>query len=154
MLPMRRLLFGRKVPTRHVRFVATSTQTPRGADAVEPMSNSIPRDVQEFIADYSGVENNRHIDDNLRFYRGELEVRMGGRRYSIDSFHDAWQGDYDSLGMLYYYHLLSHEFATHQAPRLPESAHDFIQWMYALLTYCPYFATDLNNIAFPLGSME
>jgi len=63
------------------------------------MSSSIPRDVQEFIAEYPTVGDSRHINDNLRFYRGELNVRMGGRRYSIDSFHEAWQGDYDSLGM-------------------------------------------------------
>jgi len=74
------------------------------------MSNSIPRDVQEFIAGYPTAGDNPHINDNLRFYRGELKVRMGGRRYSIDSFHEAWQGDYDSL----------------------ESAHDFIQWIFLI----------------------
>lgn len=63
------------------------------------MSRSIPRDVQNFIAGYPAVEDNRHINDNLRFYRGELKVRMGGGRYSIDSFHEACEGDYDGLGM-------------------------------------------------------
>ena len=98
---MRRLHFGKILTGRGMasRFVATSTRTPRGTDVVEPMSTSIPRDVQEFIAGYPAVGDNGHITDNLRFYRGELKVRMGGRRYSIDSFHEAWQGDYDSLGV-------------------------------------------------------
>jgi hypothetical protein len=62
------------------------------------MSRSIPRDIQEFIAEYPTVGDDPHVNDNLRFYRGELKVRMGGRGYSIDSFHEAWEGDYDSLG--------------------------------------------------------
>ena len=62
------------------------------------MSSNIPRDVQAFIADYPMVGDDNHISHNLRFYHGELEVRMGGRRYTIDSFHEAWEGDYNSLG--------------------------------------------------------
>lgn len=62
------------------------------------MSSNIPEDVQLFIADYPTVGDNHHINHNLRFYRGELEVRMGGRRYTIDSFHEAWEGDYNNLG--------------------------------------------------------
>jgi len=62
------------------------------------MSRNIPRDVEIFIADYPTVGHDPHINHNLRFYRGELEVKMGGRRYTIDSFHEAWEGDYGSLG--------------------------------------------------------
>ncbi len=62
------------------------------------MSSNIPRDVQAFIAEYPMVGDNHHINHNLRFYHGELEVKMGGRRYTIGSFHEAWEGDYDSLG--------------------------------------------------------
>ena len=62
------------------------------------MSSNIPRDVQVFMADYPMVGDDHHINDNIRFYLGELEVRMGGRGYTIGSFHEAWEGDYDSLG--------------------------------------------------------
>ena len=76
-----------------IRFVASCNQRTR------TMSSSIPRDVQEFITGYPTVGDDPHVNDNLRFYRGELKVRMGGRKYSVDSFHEAWEGDYDNLGV-------------------------------------------------------
>jgi hypothetical protein len=93
-LPMRPLLSACLLSgMRPGRFVATSFPTPR------TMSSSIPRDVQEFIAEYPTQGDNRHINDNLRFYRGELEAWISGKKYSIDSFHESWEGDYNSLGM-------------------------------------------------------
>jgi hypothetical protein len=39
------------------------------------MSASIPRDVQEFLQDYPGQEDDPQQTDNLLFYRNELRCR-------------------------------------------------------------------------------
>jgi hypothetical protein len=111
-------------------------------------ATSIPRDVQEFLEDYPGQEDNAAQTANLKFYRNEIRCRPDG--LLIDEIHEKsgsvpfrnvlfynsvrWLGKYETL----------------------EYKHGFIQWLYVSLwtsVYTTQFCMQLPNprVRYELG---
>ncbi|EIN12649.1 hypothetical protein PUNSTDRAFT_61019 [Punctularia strigosozonata HHB-11173 SS5] len=81
---------------------------------------SLPRDVQEFLAGYPGIEDHPSQHANLLFYRNQLRCRPDN--LLVEEIHDqrvhfvhdlAWKGDYNLL----------------------EYKHGFIQWLFPIREY-------------------
>ncbi|KAF5311698.1 hypothetical protein D9611_009418 [Ephemerocybe angulata] len=69
---------------------------------------SIPRDVQEFLDYYPGLDDDTSRSDNLLFYQNKARCRPD--RMLIEELHDEWLGDYETL----------------------EYRHGFIQWLFPI----------------------
>ncbi|CAG5130729.1 unnamed protein product [Candidula unifasciata] len=84
----------------------------------------VDRDTESYRNGYPGKEDNPHLNDNLRFYRGEIMSVPRGAY--IDDIHENWWGDY----------------------KLLESHHGYIQWLF------PIRESGMNSKAQPLQLHE
>jgi hypothetical protein len=81
-------------------------------------------DVERYRARYPGQQDDTDMNDNLRFYRGEIKCRPNMK--TIDEIHASWRGEYQLL----------------------ELEHGYIQWLF------PIREQGLNDEANPLQLHE
>ncbi|BFZ16269.1 hypothetical protein BsWGS_19308 [Bradybaena similaris] len=84
----------------------------------------VDKDTESYRNGYPGKKDNPHLNDNLRFYRGELMSVPKGAY--IDVIHQTWWGDYELL----------------------ERHHGYIQWLF------PIREGGMNSKAQPLQQHE
>ncbi|KAF9067142.1 opioid growth factor receptor conserved region-domain-containing protein [Rhodocollybia butyracea] len=71
----------------------------------------LPIDIQEFLDQYPGANDDKNLSRNLEFYSNRLQCRPDNLR--IEEIHEKWPGDYNKL----------------------EYKHGYIQWLFPIREY-------------------